>query len=660
MAFMNGSFLTSHEETNSCVLAPKTLDDSERVHCRTCHSPSLIIDWAQGDRVCTNCGVVDEDHVRDSRPEWKDFAEADDLARGRPDMARSGLVPVDETKWLGGLQPTTISRTAYGSGGSAYDYSARRKKLLATQKRIESLMEKQHAKALKDAQVTRKARHGKLRRGEECEGFHFPKGPEYERLLLQEEEDAQRSRDILYAEKWSIERAIMLHGHDEDSSMTTHGPLAYDHGSPEERQDLLKRLDKPLVQASEDLYRAYVMLQDASRKLHLPDRVLHESVAMLCKYATRRDGITVKGVSSRMTSKANVTAMDKKEAAERLRAYNKQKQNGALGAALLFLTARQLGWTRSLAEVCSSFQPQEGVIKGKEAFIKPKHCSKAITEVRAVFPHYGQSTGQPNQNGNSASSTEDVASIASFVEHATRKLELPPVALASVRILVQHYRKEQAETEATSNAKLSTICASMSLFVCLAGASLQRLAQQAQKSDSLGAKRKHGVSTSLGGEKPSKRLKVEKEATVQTEESGEESSLINTLFDDDEVASVTPEHGEGKTDSATTTFDVFSHSAIEYHSSEKRKYEMRRTWDSWAEQMPWYRSVSRIEQSCGVSRNSVLQFYKTKIFPQRHALLEVLQQDASSSNSSTDAPMASVLLKNIAAAAPLLNSKGQL
>ena len=648
MAFLSGAF--QHESTswNDCVLASpiKSQNDDEDRHCRQCQSPNLFVDWAAGDRVCTDCGVVDEEHIRDSRPEWREFNDADDLAKGLPAAARCGLVPVDESKYLGGLQPTTLSKTVFGGG-----YNTRRKMLVNTNQRMDYMMEKQHAKALKAAKLSRDVRQQKLQRGEEdvLEQAECIR-PEYEKLLLQEEEDAQRSKEALYAEKWSLERALLLHGHDEDTS-TTHTPLY--HGGQEEREDLMKRLDKPLLKASEELFNAYTLLQEASRKLHLPDRVLHEATAMLCKYATRRDGILVKGVSSRMSKSAKSDPnLDEKEAAERLRAYNKLKQNAALGSALLFLTARQLGWSRSLSEVCSSFQVIGGIIKGgNEALIKPKHCSRAMNEVRALFPHYGQASSETIHPAHSTF-VDDADSIATFVEHSTRKLELPPVALASIRTLVQHFRTQQMETEPESMAKMSTICASISLFVCLAGASLQRLAQQAQSSDSIKSKRKR-TSDVNPDTKPEKRLKCE------GKESDEKSALMNRLFDEDTAAGeVTPDH-ESPLDADTKddAFDVFSHSAVEYQESEKRKYEMRRIWDAWSEQMPWSRSISRIEQSCGVSRNVVLSFYKTRLFPRRQALLEVLQDDASVSS---DVPLASVLLKNIATAAPLLNSKGQL
>ena len=655
MAFLDGNTDIEHASWNDYVAASPAkaiqapYEEEDGQHCRQCQSPSLVVDWAAGDRVCTNCGVVDEDHLRDETPEWRDFNDDNDLAKGLPSSARCGLVPVDETRYLGGLQPTTLSSTVFGGGAG---FTARRKQLERTNRKMDFMMQKQHAKALKDAKLERKVRQRKFQRGEEI-GPDYTR-PEYEKILLQEEDDAQRLRDSLYAEKWSMERAISLHGQDASTTLTHH------HGGQEEREDLLKRLDAPLLKASEDLYRAYILLQEASRKLDLPPAVLHESTAMMCTYATRRDGIIVKGVSSRMSKAAKSSAVDQKEAAERLRTYNKLKQSAALGSALLFLTARKLGWARSLSEVCSSFQPEEDAVKGKEAFLKPKHCSRAMSEVRALFPHYGQTADGGASSNRNPTSIDTAESIAGFVEHATRKLELPPVALASIRTLVLHCRKEQLETEA-STAKLSTICASMSLFVCLAGASLQRLARQAQNSGNTDAKRKH-ANESADNSKPAKRIKLET-SDWDTKQTSEEAKLMKHLFDEDATShEVTPEREDMETimpPPPPAGFDVFSHSAVEYQEAEKRRYEMRRIWDAWSEQMPWHRNIGRIEQSCGVSRNKVLTFYKKSVYPRRQSLLKLLQ-DSSSSTSSNAAPLSSVLLKNIASAAPLLNSNGTL
>lgn len=607
--------------------------------CHHCRSHSLVTDWAAGDRICTNCGVVGEERIPDDRPEWREFNDADDLAKGLPAAARCGMVPVDETRYLGGLQPTTLSLHVYGGGSCAI-----RKRLFATNRKLDFMMQKQHARALTTAKLSRQARKRLLTVEDDSWEEVDSVRPDYDRLLLQEEEQAQRTKDALYAEKWSINRAILLHGQGEESS--THGPLHY---GEEGREELLQQLDAPLQKAAADLYQAYTMLQAASQKLHLPDRVLHEATAMMCRYATSRDGITVKGVSSRISpTNKDSSTLDKKEAAERLREYNRQKQAGALGSALLYLTARKLGWERSPVEVCSSFQPQDG-LKGADTFIKPKHCYCAMNEVRAVFPHYhGHSTG--NLNDDHAVSATD--SIGNFVEHATRKLELPPVAVASIRTLVQQYRREQIESETKSMTKLSTICASISLFVCLAGASLQRLAQQAQNSESITFKRQRPLGFD-NDERSSKRTRLEEEVVPFDEGSATVPGTPKDVF--------VPSSEEP----GTQAFDAFSHSPNEDPLSEKKQYEMRRIWDAWSEQMPWFRSIARIEQSCGVSRNAVLSFYKAKIFPRRHALLDVLQVGASNSKDANDSmlkdtPLASVLLKKITAAAPLMSSKGEL
>eukprot|EP00978_Attheya_sp_CCMP212_P048119 scaffold475162_cov67-Attheya_sp.AAC.1 len=92
----------------------KSLEKEKTCMCGSCGSDKLWVDWAAGDRVCTECGVVQEEHVREEGAEWKDFGEAEDLVKGAPSAARSGMVPVDETRYHGGLQPTTLSRQAFG------------------------------------------------------------------------------------------------------------------------------------------------------------------------------------------------------------------------------------------------------------------------------------------------------------------------------------------------------------------------------------------------------------------------------------------------------------------------------------------------------------------------------------------------------------------
>lgn len=44
--------------------------------CAECDGIDFALDWAAGDRVCTNCGLVAEGHIIDDRPEWRNFSDS--------------------------------------------------------------------------------------------------------------------------------------------------------------------------------------------------------------------------------------------------------------------------------------------------------------------------------------------------------------------------------------------------------------------------------------------------------------------------------------------------------------------------------------------------------------------------------------------------------
>jgi hypothetical protein len=182
-----------------------------------------MIDWAQGDRVCTDCGVVDEQQLLDDRPEWRDFQDADDLVKGLPSGARSGLVAVDEAKYVGGLQPTGLSKRPFGNpimGRGGKSAAVIRKSLNTTNRKMDYMMEKQQSKALKRARLSRLIKKKQI---VVEEGGDDDIQPEHDQLLVQEEEDAQRVHATLYAEKWSLERAFLLCGTDLEQRSQSHG-----------------------------------------------------------------------------------------------------------------------------------------------------------------------------------------------------------------------------------------------------------------------------------------------------------------------------------------------------------------------------------------------------------------------------------------------------
>jgi hypothetical protein len=446
-----------------------------------------------------------------------------------------------------------------------------RKNLITTNRRLDYLAEKQHKEALKRARISRLIQK-KRRFADEDEQIR----PEHDQLVLQEEEEAERAHAALHADKWSLERAMLLFGHDAD---------------PEERQELEARLTPALRKAASQLHTAHLILNQAASDLHLGPRIVQDATHILCQYAAQKDGLSVRGVSSRLACDS-----ESQEASDKLREYNAQKQMASIASALLYLEARKHGHARSLQEVVSTFQ---GPNCQKEGFVKTKHCSKAINELRSMFPDYMRSVApghqQPDADGN-------------FVEHLTRKLMLPPVATASVQILVQHLAKEQS---GSAGVKLSAIAASATFLVTMAGEIMQRLARQA-------------------------------EAFYQTP-SSKRAKLGDTNDVDD----------DGR---KNAHFDLFSHPAVDDQSH--RTYEMRQMWDAWTEQMPWGRAIGDIEQSCSVSRSAIMDYYKNMLYPRRVELLTLLRNDPDDKLKST--PRAPVLLSNLPAASPLLTSNMKL
>lgn len=210
---------------------------------------------------------------------------------------------------------------------------------------------------------------------------------------------------------------------------------------------------------------------------------------------------------------------------------------------------------------------------------------------------------------------------------------------------------------------------------------MQRLAQQAKaqplspvKTEPPSEATKKRKSSSISAPIPRKRLKSDASSKGR-QENGESSILetrsdgkyIQTDSEHDTLGSSSPpktvsgEDDDDEDDDDEEPFDVFTHSAATEAHSEKLEYEMRRMWDAWVEQMPWSRTVGEIEHSSGVSRNVVLEFYKSDLYPRREDLLrslkEAVTKDGSNPNSLQETPLAPILLDHISTAAPLMSNK---
>ena len=600
--------------------------------CRSCLSASLRVDWQAGDRVCTSCGLVDEEHLLDEGAEWRNFDEADDLVRnahsGGAGGARCGMVATNEQRWLGGLQPTSLSKYIYG--GPTRTSIGTRKKLVTANQRLDHIMEKRHKKDVKDAQLDVRIRKRKLTKpvagddeeaAEELEPLH----PGSNNLLVHEDDDGLVNASALYSDKWSMQRAIRLFGQAHEVQSFSQGSF----DKEEEMEALRKGMDEVLTNAARDLYAAYTALLKAAKKLELPDRVTNEALATLVKYAARRDGLSVRGVSSQLKQKkgksakgAEMTAAEKC-AMESLRNFNRLRQIGSLVAAIIFYTARNLSWPRALSQVCESVETPEELQDsrfldvGNGPFIKKKHCSKAMNEIKHLFPDFARTAVVPS------AVTLDDASTESFVDHVTRKLRLPPVAEACIRAIVAHIKDGQessAESQSNRAKKRLVVCAASSYFVCQLGGVMQRLAQQASERNSSQSspsfkKRRLGPDSS--------------EVVKDKQTEGVSKDIMDSDDDEDD--------------------DLIG-------GEEHRAYEQRRLWDAWKEQTNWSRSATEVEQVCGVPHSGMESFFKKSVYPKRGELLKLLSTQIGGDSALGKVPLASVLLPQVTIAEPLLKS----
>lgn len=585
-------------------------EEQEEVrYCRACQSTALRIDWAAGDRICTNCGLVDEEHSLDDRPEWREYDNPDEANTGAA-SARCGMISVNEERWIGGLQPTTLSKTVFG--GSGRGGTTLRKTLVKCHYVTERQVEQRHARKVQNAKINQQiARKRKLLRGQQQAD---DSNDDYHGLVVEEEDDVEETglatTAALYAEKWSLTRSLLLFGKPQEQATVPAREM-------ESAEELRQNIDSVLTAASRDLYRSYSILVTAGRALKLPESVLTEAANHLSGYAARRDSLAVRGVASMLKRNPSkkVSPEVQKQAQIALREYNSIKQSSALAAVLLFYTARKRGHFRPLADVCraipsDSLKPSPHLewTKG-EPLLKLRHCSKAMTEVKKVFPDLARTRTVPEsvQSGHTSVKVEnsnvvggmDASSVQNYVTHATHNLHLPPVAEACLQILVLHV---------SGAGKLPLQTAALTFFLGMAGKTMQKLAAQSNQR-----------------KRPRRALVSKVEATTKTNktsDSVEPDGLVSSSSGNGVIANI---------------------------AAEEKAYEMLRVWSAWNDQTPWWRSLSEISKATQVPMHKIQDHYKQKIHPQRYALLKQLTEA-----NTEHIPLSSVLLPHIALAAPLM------
>lgn len=287
-------------DSSSCPLSLSSDVNNRCFHCGS--TKPFYTDVAQGDLVCTVCGVVQAESMLDTSPEWRDYAED----TTNTNKARCGMVPTDESQWVGGLEPTRLSHVPFG--GPTSDLSGLRQTLQRIQHRTDAFLTKTQKRSWEKAEsaveiAKRKERNKRQKqRDRGMLGDQHDAKPEYDTstdtdldekrpsydlvVVEEDEEDAQPElaeqvrqlavqRQQLYAEKWSLQRALE--------------PMDNVLAALKKTKKVSRKEEEVLKKASASLREAYNALREAAKSL--PKSALDNAAIRLEQYATQRNGL---------------------------------------------------------------------------------------------------------------------------------------------------------------------------------------------------------------------------------------------------------------------------------------------------------------------------------------------------------------------------------
>lgn len=738
--------------------------DKEQRRCRECQSYNFVVDWQQGDIICTSCGVVCDSHIIDESYEGRNFNNDEDRARKAfaNSDARCGMVPNDESRYAGGMQPTSLSRRPFGgsykmnvsddfsssgnqesSGDGIYSGYEMNKRLKRTHIRVEKMLQVQHTNQVREALLARKILDRKkmelsaksveitstANSADPTDSRNNDNTMESERIQqeMKELEDKVSSisshhynkKSSLFKNKWSLERALLLHGSPMEASsvlvsiynrktITDRDGAAFSDSTLEqERTEIYKQMDKSDKVASLDLYRAYSIILSALSSMKLDEILLKECVNWMVEFVSLKNGFHIKGINSQ-------TNLDKEETKE----LNKIKQMSALGAATVFVMAKKLGVGRGLQDICSHFyeidlnnhphphfhscffslssstkssslsETSSPSYKLNTSFVlKPKHVSKATSELKEAFPDVFRSI-----------IADTTMNAANLVHGISERLDLPPMASGSIRAICIYCGEQQMKNGAFSGILPNVICAGVTYLVCHAGSIMQRLAKQAVESaentktskpikkedEEKDIVKLEGCDRSVFITGISKKKKGTKRSREQTKiyqatkldfdiENADDPSDLFQLYPETESSESS---GSDNSTKIAKTFDALTSDSTYQHdekvSSPQDNFDQElytlRGWFSWSNQKPWGRTLVDIEKSFNnneqkskgndgylLSHKKFHNFYKNFLFEQRHFLLKDIVQKHLEEYSSSSIDGSCCHFVNIEVVAPLMS-----
>lgn len=655
--------------------------------------------------------MVLDDHLRDENAEWRDFGTVEDIARGNVPgkRARCGDVPTDETRWVGGLMPTTVGREPYypstaaaagggaGGGGGSSNAEERQKlaslrsRLKRTHNMIENMLEKEQKERYREVVLDHKARAAKVARGEEDDDGNnnimeldtsVTVQGDYEAFIAAERQQrtdegnttlnliakTDENQYTALNNKWSLTHAILIHGTleyvQEWAGDYNNGGGEWTHASLEnERRHLHKKLDATTRSSTHKLYVSFVLLEKAARALNfhgIANPTFREATSWLVKFATARDDLKISGISSgkkggkhlennngdeellslslypRSDSDMMETLLSSslmaKSSSRKPSMWNelhRLKQYSALGAAILYVSAKRTGVGRTLAEVCSAFGTYSiGADEIKrndvESLVRPKYCSRAMEELKQalsdVLSPIDRTAVQPVKTSSPCTNLSgDKLSMVSSTEQLESLARVTPDYLPSDM-------SNNAEESALADL-ISRMASSLNLPSSAAVAA-RAVATQC-KID--------GSRVSNGADKTgtSKHIRPRQRKSKMKSDSDEIIAAASLLLVS-AAGGIMQRLAEQALSNAGASCEI----GVDTFAS----------WNEWNSQSSWHRDVSDLEQCTGLPSKDIADCYSKTLHHRRARLLEAVKLRFKMGNEERER-----LLQNIVVAVPLMS-----
>ena len=379
------------------------------------------------------------------------------------------------------------------------------------------------------------------------------------------------------------------------------------------------------------------------------------------------------------------------------------RQYASLGSALLYLSAKRAGVGRTLAEVCSAFGTcaATGTGGGGEPLVRPKHCSRAMQELRAALPGETVSptpptpptpaavpssassadggggetaaprravgvTPTPVKGERCTATTTMTATVANNVEEdaladlTTRiadALGLPPCAAhAAAAVAVQCAR----DARASSQSAAPLVPTKQQQRRVVGKAHIRPVRRGRGGGDGGGAAPDDVVAiasillvcTAGGTMQRLARQATSNAASSSDVAGGIPNSMSNPLDDltDDTFVSESDRSGR------TTTNHIKGEETSSTDHAKKQQPETSPPWKAWNDQPPWHRDICQMERCTVIPRRAIISYYSSVVHPRRLYFLGVAGRSAAvDGTSTTSTTTTELLLRSISAAVPLMS-----